>query len=78
MILDRYPDYGDGHKGGCLIMQEMRLDLKTDKKGQVDGIISDVVTGEPLQNASVLLKNDLNQSMNHMSHLFEYGSLLSK
>ncbi len=62
-IDDRFPDYGDGHKDGCLVMAEMHLDLKTDKMRQIEGKISDVSTGTPLQNASVLLKTDLQQDI---------------
>ena len=62
-IVDRFPDYGDGHKDGCLIMAEMHLDLKTNKTGQIEGKISDVSTGIPLNNALVVLETDLQQDI---------------
>ena len=60
-IVDRFPDYGDGHKDGCIIMAEMHLELRTDKAGQIDGKITDVHNGTPLNNVSLLLKTDLQQ-----------------
>ena len=62
-IVDRFPDYGDGHKDGCVVMAEMHLDLKTEKIGQIKGRVSDVSTGMPLNNALVLLKTDLQQDI---------------
>ena len=62
-IVDRFPDYGDGHKDGCLVMAEMHLALMTDKTGQIEGRVSDVSTGMPLNNASVLVKTDLQQDI---------------
>jgi hypothetical protein len=62
-ILDRYPDYGDGHKDGCLVMAEMQLDLKIDKPGQIQGKVSDVQTGKPLKSTSILLKTCMQQDI---------------
>lgn len=62
-IVDRYPDYGDGHKDGCLVMEEMHSELKTDKAGQVEGKISDVHDGRPLSDVLVIVKTDLQQDI---------------
>jgi hypothetical protein len=62
-IVDRFPDYGDGHKDGCLVMAEMHLDLKTNKTGRIEGKVSDVSSGIALHNASVFLKTDLQQDI---------------
>lgn len=62
-IVDRFPDYGDGHKDGCLVMAEMHLVLTIDKAGLVKGEISDVDSGTPLSNASVILQTDSHQNI---------------
>ena len=62
-IVDRFPDYGDGHKDGCVVMAEMHLALKTDKTGYIEGKISDVHDGRPLSNVLVMLKNNLKNGM---------------
>ena len=62
-IVDRFPDYGDGHKDGCVVMAEMHLVLTTDKAGLVEGEISDVDSGAPLSNAPVILQTDLQQGI---------------
>lgn len=62
-IINRFPDYGDGHKDGCIVMAVMHLELKTDEAGQIEGKITDVHNGTPLKNASILLKTDLQQGI---------------
>jgi hypothetical protein len=53
-IINRYPDYGDGHADGCLVLAEMKADLYLDKsKSIVSGQITDVVNGQHLQNVDV-------------------------
>lgn len=51
-ILNRFPDYGDGHRDGCIVLPEMRVDLQIKKPGIVSGFVSDVVTKAPLSAAS--------------------------
>jgi hypothetical protein len=49
-IINRYPDYGDGHADGCLVLAEMKADLHVDKhKTNVSGQITDVVNGQQMQ-----------------------------
>lgn len=62
-IVDRFPDYGDGRKDGCVVMAEMHLALKTDKAGHMEGKISDVHDGRPLSNVLVIIKTDLQQDI---------------
>lgn len=59
LIVDRFPDYGDGHKDGCIVMDQMRLNLRFNKLGVITGQVSDVSTKEPLQNALVILNDNL-------------------
>jgi hypothetical protein len=54
-IINRFPDYGDGHKDGCIIMSEMKVDLNVRKEGKISGLVSDVYTKVPLTSASVKL-----------------------
>jgi hypothetical protein len=54
-IINRFPDYGDGHKDGCIIMFEMKVDLNLRKEGVISGLVSDVYTKVPLTSASVKL-----------------------
>lgn len=54
-IVNRLPDYGDGHKDGCIIMSEMKVDLNISQQGTVSGLVSDVNTKVPLNAASVKL-----------------------
>lgn len=62
LIVDRFPDYGDGHKDGCIIRSEMRLNLSFNKLGVTTGQVSDVSSKEPLQNALVILNDNLGQT----------------
>jgi hypothetical protein len=62
-IIGRFPDYGDGHKDGCMIMREMHLNLIADKMGRIEGKVSDVSTMKPINYALVLLKTDLQQNI---------------
>mgnify|MGYP000902504316 CR=1 FL=1 len=62
LIIDRFPDYGDGHKDGCVVMAEMRLNLTVNKNGHTSGQVTDVSSGEPLHKARIELKNKLKQT----------------
>ncbi len=31
-IVDRFPDYGDGHKDGCIVESEIRLEINRTNK----------------------------------------------
>jgi hypothetical protein len=57
-IVDRYPDYGDGHKDGCIVMSEMQVDLNLREKGIVSGLVSDVTSKQPLPAASIRILTD--------------------
>ena len=59
LIVDRFPDYGDGQKDGCVIRSEMRLELNYDKLDLISGRLSDVSTREPLRNALVIINDRL-------------------
>jgi hypothetical protein len=55
-IINRYPDYGDGHADGCLVLLEMKADLYVDKqKTNVSGQITDVVNGQQMRNVDVMI-----------------------
>jgi hypothetical protein len=55
-IVNRYPDYGDGHLDGCIVMPEMRVDLYQNQKFKsITGKISNVESGESLASANVTL-----------------------
>jgi hypothetical protein len=58
LIIDRYPEYGDGNPDGCIIMAEMKVQLNiTDKGKTINGSVRDVNTGDTLRNVNVLLIN---------------------
>lgn len=55
-IINRYPDYGDGHADGCLVMAEMRADLSINKsKTVLSGKITDVINDQRMRNADVTI-----------------------
>lgn len=59
LIVGRFPDYGDGHKDGCIIRSEMRLELDYNKIGLINGRLSDVSSKEPLKYALVIVNDRL-------------------
>ena len=55
-IVNRYPDYGDGHADGCLILAEMKAVLYLDQqKLNISGKLTDVVNAEIMRNADITL-----------------------
>lgn len=54
-IVNRRPDYGDGHRDGCIIMQEMKVKLVINND-TIKGYALDVLSDKPLVNASVVGK----------------------
>ena len=52
-IVNRIPDYGDGHLDGCLVMSEMYLSLRSLENGIVSGQLKDVKSLESLQSGQV-------------------------
>lgn len=48
LIVDRIPDYGDGHPDGCIIMGEMKLVLRDIDQQTVEGLVTDVDNGKPV------------------------------
>jgi hypothetical protein len=47
-IVDRKPDYGDGHQDGCITMSEMDLKVNLIQNDSVLFQVKDVKTQEPL------------------------------
>jgi len=66
-IINRFPDYGDGHRDGCIIMSEMHIDLNIHKEGMVSGLIRDVNTTIPLTQASVKLLSNSGKEITLLS-----------
>lgn len=55
-IVNRYPDYGDGHADGCLVLAEMRAALYVDQhKSNISGKLTDVVNAEIMRNADITI-----------------------
>ena len=52
-IVNRIPDYGDGHLDGCLVMAEMYLSLRSLENGIVSGELKDAKSLESLQKGQV-------------------------
>jgi hypothetical protein len=52
-IIDRFPDYGDGRRDGCVVMSEMQIDLDTRGQTIVSGIVRDVTTKASLDAATI-------------------------
>lgn len=53
IIVNRIPDYGDGHLDGCVIMSEMSLSLKSLENGKISGELKDVKSLESLSNGQL-------------------------
>src|SRR5687767_7416804 len=56
LIINRVPDYGDGHPDGCIIKGEMRLSIKSLSTHALEGQVVDVITGKPLMGANVFIQ----------------------
>lgn len=52
-IVNRRPDYGDGHADGCLVMREFRLDIKKVDKNSIEGRLTDVESAAPLNSSRI-------------------------
>jgi Carboxypeptidase regulatory-like domain len=64
-IVNRYPDYGDGHLDGCIIMPEMRVDIyRKDKFKHITGLVRNVSDNSVLHNANVTVKTADNRKVN--------------
>ena len=61
-IVNRYPDYGDGHRDGCIVMSEMRLKL-LNKNGKISGNVTDVATGLRMSNVTISLRTTDNTTI---------------
>lgn len=55
-IVNRIPDYGDGHKDGCLILGEMHFYLNKIAKNSFTGIVKDAYTNTVLKNADIIIE----------------------
>ena len=54
-ISGRVPDYGDGHPDGCLVLQEVKVEMNTTIPGRLSGIVRDLNTGDKMRHADVTL-----------------------
>lgn len=55
-IVNRYPDYGDGHADGCIVLAEMKAVLHLDQhKSNISGKLTDVVNAEIMRNANITI-----------------------
>ena len=61
LILNRLPDYGDGHLDGCIVMSEMHLSLKREVKDSIVGVVKDTKTNEPVIAEIKIYFKDLEQ-----------------
>jgi hypothetical protein len=61
LILNRIPDYGDGHLDGCIVMSEMHLSLKREVKDSIVGVVKDTKTNEPVIAEIKIYFKDLEQ-----------------
>jgi hypothetical protein len=61
LILNRIPDYGDGHLDGCIVMSEMHLSLKREVKDSIVGVVKDAKTTEPVIAEIKIYFKDLEQ-----------------
>jgi hypothetical protein len=57
LIVDRRPDYGDGHKDGCIIMSEMHLKVKSIAKDSILFEVKDVDSQKPVMATIEVLYN---------------------
>ena len=63
LIVDRKPDYGISGRDGCVVMEEISMNITELKNGKkVSGKIFDSKTKEPLINARLKLTIDQNGS----------------
>jgi len=83
LIVDRVPDYGDGHSEGCIVMGEMYLSLTSSSHVETLGEIYDAKTLEPLSGAilKVYLKNQeapikINSDMHGKFKLIKQSEIL--
>lgn len=53
LIVNRVPDYGDGHRDGCIIHNEFLLSLKSSVNSEVIGYVKDVETLESMSGANI-------------------------
>lgn len=52
-IVNRRPDYGDGRTDGCLVLRELRLDIKKLAANSIEGNLTDVDSHAPLSSSSI-------------------------
>jgi len=53
LIVNRIPDYGDGHRDGCVVLTDLVLELKDKDSLSVEGIVKDIKNRAPLPAATV-------------------------
>ncbi|MBO9730368.1 MAG: hypothetical protein J7623_17135 [Chitinophaga sp.] len=53
LIVDRIPDYGIAGKDGCIVEEQITLELKDVDSLKIDGIVRDVKTNKPITWAAV-------------------------
>ena len=54
-IVDRKPQYGDGERDGCIVMSEMKVQLRQDAPGHYSGLIRDVEEIETLMFVTMIV-----------------------
>lgn len=59
-IVDRKPNYGDGNRDGCVIMEEISMDIDQINEKSISGKVFDSKTKEPLSNAKLTLITNQN------------------
>jgi hypothetical protein len=52
-IANRFPDYGDGHKDGCVVMGEIRLEINRSIESSFDGSVFDATNNSLLNAANI-------------------------
>ena len=58
-IVDRFPDYGDGHKDGCIVEGEIKLEMRSTDKTIFNGKVSDAGNNESLRAVNIYVYSRL-------------------
>lgn len=70
-IVNRIPDYGDGHRDGCIVMGELKVSLKETSKGVYEGEVRDREDDELFTYATLII-NDGTKEKREL-HTDQYG-----
>ena len=55
LIVNRKPDYGNGHRDGCIVMGEISMDIERLNEKGISGKVFDSKTKDPLAGAKLTL-----------------------